>query len=163
MGITYLIWYLLHCLCQRRPLCLFNCNYNVRRRCTSTTFGTISTGEHKEDFCDIRVVVTKWTLRRGRTKVCTRTCWACQFLFTVFPFDSAKLRLGVKINDEYKDYKQLPTALVAQQGPVGPARPKQDRKAITAGRSCSYPYRLKKLAHTLFSFDRNKPNNCKSW
>ncbi|KAH8114267.1 WD40 repeat-like protein [Phellopilus nigrolimitatus] len=48
---------------------------------------------------------------------------------------SAKLRLSVKINDEYKDYKQLPPALLSQQGPVGPARPKQERKMIEAGPS----------------------------
>lgn len=47
---------------------------------------------------------------------------------------SAKLRLSVKINDEYRDYKQLPAALLQQQGPVGPARPKQERKMIEAGR-----------------------------
>ena len=39
------------------------------------------------------------------------------------------------MNDEYKHYKQLPAALVGQQGPVGPARPKEMRKAITAGPS----------------------------
>ena len=49
--------------------------------------------------------------------------------------NSARLRLSVKINDEYKDYKQLPSALLAQQGPVGPARPTEIRKAITAGPS----------------------------
>ncbi|KAH9984245.1 WD40 repeat-like protein [Russula vinacea] len=48
---------------------------------------------------------------------------------------SARLRLAVKMNDEYKHYKQLPPALVAQQVPVGPARPKEMRKAITAGPS----------------------------
>lgn len=47
---------------------------------------------------------------------------------------SARLRLNAKISDEYRDYKQLPAALLAQQGAVGPARPKQDRKMITAGR-----------------------------
>jgi pleiotropic regulator 1 len=39
------------------------------------------------------------------------------------------------MNDEYKHYKQLPPALVGQQVPVGPARPKEIRKAITAGPS----------------------------
>lgn len=48
---------------------------------------------------------------------------------------SARIRLSVKINDEYRDYKELPPALLAQQGPVGPARPKEQRKAITAGRA----------------------------
>lgn len=57
-------------------------------------------------------------------------------------FISAKLRLSVKINDEYKDYKQLPTALVGQQGPVGPARPKQERKTITAGRESPFQFRF---------------------
>jgi pleiotropic regulator 1 len=51
---------------------------------------------------------------------------------------SARMRLAVKIEDEYKHYKQLPTALLAQQAPVGPARPKEQRKAITAGRAL-YP------------------------
>jgi pleiotropic regulator 1 len=41
------------------------------------------------------------------------------------------------MNDEYKHYKQLPPALVSQQVPVGPARPKEMRKAITAGPSSS--------------------------
>ena len=39
------------------------------------------------------------------------------------------------MNDEYKHYKQLPPALVTHQVPVGPARPKEMRKAITAGPS----------------------------
>jgi hypothetical protein len=39
------------------------------------------------------------------------------------------------MNDKYKHYKQLPPALVSQQVPVGPARPKEIRKAITAGPS----------------------------
>ncbi|THH05323.1 hypothetical protein EW145_g4880 [Phellinidium pouzarii] len=43
---------------------------------------------------------------------------------------SAKLRLSVKINDEYKDYRQLPAALLSQQGPVGPSRPGAARKMI---------------------------------
>ncbi|KAJ8594192.1 WD40 repeat-like protein [Rhizopogon salebrosus TDB-379] len=48
---------------------------------------------------------------------------------------SARIRLSVKINDEYRDFKELPPALLAQQGQVGPARPKEQRKAITAGPS----------------------------
>ncbi|GLB42684.1 putative WD domain, G-beta repeat [Lyophyllum shimeji] len=48
---------------------------------------------------------------------------------------STRLRLSVKIRDEYRDYKELPPALVAQQGPVGPSRPKESRKMITAGPS----------------------------
>jgi pleiotropic regulator 1 len=47
---------------------------------------------------------------------------------------SARIRLSVKINDEYRDFRELPPALLAQQGQVGPARPKEQRKAITAGR-----------------------------
>jgi hypothetical protein len=53
---------------------------------------------------------------------------------------SARIRLATKINDEYKDFKVLPAALAAQQGPVGPARPPgQAREAITAGRT-SFPF-----------------------
>ncbi|KAJ7581130.1 WD40-repeat-containing domain protein [Mycena floridula] len=48
---------------------------------------------------------------------------------------SARLRLSVKINDEYRDFKELPPALFSQQGSVGPARPKEQRKMITAGPS----------------------------
>ncbi|KAG1824814.1 WD40 repeat-like protein [Suillus subaureus] len=48
---------------------------------------------------------------------------------------SARIRLSVKINDEYRDFKELPPALLAQQGPIGPTRPKEQRKAITAGPS----------------------------
>lgn len=50
---------------------------------------------------------------------------------------STRIRLAVKINDEYKDAKELPAPLLAQQGQVGPARPKEQRKMITAGRMCS--------------------------
>ncbi|KAF5331976.1 hypothetical protein D9611_008829 [Ephemerocybe angulata] len=46
---------------------------------------------------------------------------------------STRLRLAVKINDEYKDYKSLPSTLLSQQGGVGPARPKDARRMITAG------------------------------
>lgn len=46
---------------------------------------------------------------------------------------STRIRLSVKINDEYRDFKELPAALLSQQGPVGPARPKQERKMITSG------------------------------
>jgi hypothetical protein len=49
---------------------------------------------------------------------------------------SAKVRLSVKINDEYRDFKELPQVLLSQQGPVGPARPAAPLKAITAGRKC---------------------------
>lgn len=47
------------------------------------------------------------------------------------------MRLSVKINDEYSDYKQLPPALLSQQGSVSLARPKQERKMIEAGRKFS--------------------------
>ncbi|EMD35726.1 hypothetical protein CERSUDRAFT_115684 [Gelatoporia subvermispora B] len=63
-------------------------------------------------------------------------------IFASYPDDSmteeptsTRIRLAVKINDEYKDAKELPAPLLAQQGPVGPARPKEQRKAITAGPS----------------------------
>ncbi|KAI0078025.1 WD40 repeat-like protein [Panus rudis PR-1116 ss-1] len=48
---------------------------------------------------------------------------------------SARIRLAAKIQDEYADYKTLPAPLLAQQGAVGPARPKEARKMITAGPS----------------------------
>ncbi|KAK0486568.1 WD40 repeat-like protein [Armillaria novae-zelandiae] len=48
---------------------------------------------------------------------------------------SARLRLAAKIYDEYRDFKELPSALLAQQGHVGPSRPKEQRKLITAGAS----------------------------
>src|ERR1700722_1129663 len=51
-----------------------------------------------------------------------------------FGTKSTKAYLSVKINDEYRDFKELPQALLAQQGPVGPARPTTHLKAITAGR-----------------------------
>lgn len=45
------------------------------------------------------------------------------------------MRLAVKIHDEYRDYKELPPSLLAQQGQVGPSRPTPDpaRKMITSG------------------------------
>ncbi|THG95541.1 hypothetical protein EW026_g6139 [Hermanssonia centrifuga] len=46
----------------------------------------------------------------------------------------ARVRLSVKISDEYKDARELPASLLAQQGQVGPARPKEQRKMITAGK-----------------------------
>ncbi|KAJ7186982.1 WD40-repeat-containing domain protein [Mycena filopes] len=48
---------------------------------------------------------------------------------------SARIRLSVKINDEYRDFKELPAALLSQQGTVGPSRPQNTRKMITAGPS----------------------------
>lgn len=41
------------------------------------------------------------------------------------------------MNDEFRDVRELPAALFAQQGAVGPSRPKEQRKAITAGRECA--------------------------
>lgn len=46
---------------------------------------------------------------------------------------SSRVRLAVKIRDEYRDYKELPPSLLSQQGPVGPSRPVSARKMITAG------------------------------
>lgn len=47
---------------------------------------------------------------------------------------STRVRLACKIHDEYRDYKELPSALLAQQGVVGPSRPGgPPRKMITAG------------------------------
>ncbi|KAJ2920557.1 hypothetical protein H1R20_g16539, partial [Candolleomyces eurysporus] len=45
---------------------------------------------------------------------------------------STRLRLAVKINDEYSDYKTLPSGLLSQQASVGPVRPKDARRMITA-------------------------------
>ncbi|KIJ19603.1 hypothetical protein PAXINDRAFT_109043 [Paxillus involutus ATCC 200175] len=55
---------------------------------------------------------------------------------------STRLRLSVKIADEFKHYKELPSALLAQQGPVGPARPKAEQKMITAGPSSDNTSRI---------------------
>jgi len=46
---------------------------------------------------------------------------------------SSRVRLAVKIRDEYRDFKELPPALLSQQGPVGPSRPLPSRKMITSG------------------------------
>ncbi|CAA7263753.1 unnamed protein product [Cyclocybe aegerita] len=47
---------------------------------------------------------------------------------------SSRVRLAIKIRDEYRDYKELPPALLSQQGPVGPSKPGgPSRKMITAG------------------------------
>ncbi|KAF8804153.1 WD40 repeat-like protein [Phlegmacium glaucopus] len=49
---------------------------------------------------------------------------------------SARIRLAVKIHDEYRDFKELPPPLLSQQGPVGPSRaPDPARKMITSGDS----------------------------
>ncbi|CAG8569417.1 4692_t:CDS:2 [Acaulospora colombiana] len=47
----------------------------------------------------------------------------------------AKMRTSIRIRNEYKDYTALPAVLLAQQAPVGPARPKT--LAITAGETPS--------------------------
>ncbi|KAG8796830.1 pre-mRNA-splicing factor prp46, partial [Serendipita sp. 399] len=49
----------------------------------------------------------------------------------------AKMRTNIRIRNEYKDYTSLPAVLLAQQAPVGPARPKT--LAITAGPSQPTP------------------------
>ncbi|KAG8876723.1 pre-mRNA-splicing factor prp46 [Tulasnella sp. 331] len=46
---------------------------------------------------------------------------------------SARVRLSVKLRDEYKDVRELPVALTAQAGPIGPVKPGQ--KLLTAGPS----------------------------
>ena len=48
---------------------------------------------------------------------------------------STRLHLAVKMADEYSHYRQLPPALLAQQGPVGPTRPQNTQKLLTAGRT----------------------------
>jgi pleiotropic regulator 1 len=60
---------------------------------------------------------------------------------------STRVRLSVKIRDEYRHCKELPPALVAQQGPVGPAQPRETRKMITAGRK--YVSVCKNTSHDL--------------
>ncbi|KZT65522.1 pre-mRNA-splicing factor PRP46 [Daedalea quercina L-15889] len=72
-----------------------------------------------------------------------KTCGKCtRDVFASCPDDSiqeeprsARIRLSVKMNDEYRDVRELPAPLLAQQGAVGPLRPKEQRKAITAGPS----------------------------
>ncbi|KII84842.1 hypothetical protein PLICRDRAFT_701575 [Plicaturopsis crispa FD-325 SS-3] len=61
---------------------------------------------------------------------------------------SARIRLSVKINDEYRDFKELPAALLSQQGPVGPARPKTNQKAITAGPSADTSRMIAQIDNT---------------
>jgi hypothetical protein len=41
------------------------------------------------------------------------------------------MRTSIRIRNEYKDYTALPAVLLAQQAPIGPARPKM--LAITSG------------------------------
>ena len=74
---------------------------------------------------------------------------------------SVRIKLAVKINDEYKDFKELPGALLAQQGQAGPARPKEQRKMITAGRTFSYLEYIARFAeHVLFSILGYQSNDC---
>lgn len=62
---------------------------------------------------------------------------------------STRIRLSVKINDEYKDFKQLPPALVSQQGSIGPAKPKDaQRKMITAGPTSETSMMIAKIDNT---------------
>ena len=67
-------------------------------------------------------------------------CPSLSSCYNVYASLSAKLALSVKINDEYGHAKNLPSALLAQQGQVGPQRPKEDRKLITAGREYRHSY-----------------------
>jgi pleiotropic regulator 1 len=70
---------------------------------------------------------------------------------------SARIRLSVKINDEYRDYKELPPSLLAQQGAVGPVRPKGHQKAITAGRTSHCSFRLLVfVSHPLATADTSR-------
>jgi pleiotropic regulator 1 len=59
---------------------------------------------------------------------CSLSCHANGYI-------SARLRVAVKLRDDYANYRELPAALLSQQGPVGPAQPKDARKMITAGRT----------------------------
>ncbi|KAJ3486089.1 hypothetical protein NLI96_g4493 [Meripilus lineatus] len=61
---------------------------------------------------------------------------------------SARIRMSVKLNDEYKDFKELPASLLSQQGPVGPARPKENRKMITAGPSSEAGQMIARIDNT---------------
>ena len=47
-----------------------------------------------------------------------RRCVSIEHAVPSFMSPSARLRLSVKINDEYKPYKELPPTLLAQQGPA---------------------------------------------
>jgi hypothetical protein len=73
---------------------------------------------------------------------------------------SARIRLSVKINDEYRDFKELPPALLAQQGPIGPARPKEQRKAITAGRRLTGLLSLTGSLISSYSIQRHIKDDC---
>lgn len=79
-------------------------------------------------------------------------------------YSSTHLKLTTKVNDEYKYAITLPSALLAQQRPVGPVGPanrtQQGVKAITAGRkfkfSLDFQYDINSLP-ALFSIYRFFP------
>ncbi|KIM44133.1 hypothetical protein M413DRAFT_443177 [Hebeloma cylindrosporum] len=73
------------------------------------------------------------TLHRKSAKR-TRAIFAAEAGDTLYEEESSsRVRLAVKIRDEYRDFKELPPALLSQQGPVGPSRPLPSRKMITSG------------------------------
>ncbi|KAJ7710897.1 WD40-repeat-containing domain protein [Mycena rosella] len=45
---------------------------------------------------------------------------------------SARIRLSVKIHDEYRDFQEFPQALLSQQGNVGPSRPRDRTSRMIA-------------------------------
>lgn len=101
-----------------------------------TASGASASHEHETNtrcFCS---VIHRWGEGR-REEVSLRPCVVlCQSLTILFClWLSVRLKLAVKVRDEYKYATSLPPALLAQQGQVGPARPK-NMKAITAGRTC---------------------------
>lgn len=58
--------------------------------------------------------------------------------YLILILHSTRLHLAVKMEDEYKHYRELPPALLAQQGAIGPTRPNQppsSQKLLTAGRT----------------------------
>ncbi|GAW00637.1 WD40 repeat-like protein [Lentinula edodes] len=61
---------------------------------------------------------------------------------------SVRLRLAVKINDEFRQFKELPPALLSQQGAIGPARPKETRKMITANGDAETSRMIAKIDNT---------------
>lgn len=69
-------------------------------------------------------------------KRCVRSLQQIIFLANICSRFSLRLKLSVKVRDEYKYATSLPPALLSQQSQVGPARPKH-LKAITAGRKPS--------------------------
>jgi hypothetical protein len=59
---------------------------------------------------------------------------AGQQALTCRVFCSARVRLSVKTRDEYLDVQTLPSALLAREGLVGPARPGAAGPKAIAGR-----------------------------